>query len=173
MSGGADLASLPGMQSDQRAAGCTLRDSRGRAAQFDGRRGRCDFHSPDGWPEDVSKSFRHGPLPSLAERTKQLPYGEAASRRLRCSRYSRREQKPEAGPQILPAFPKRVSVSRTIRMCDSAPALLSSSRSRHLPRDRDEHSHHLQVDFARSYCFSPAENVVHGPAFMSLRIGFR
>ncbi|HWG19369.1 MAG TPA: DUF2141 domain-containing protein [Terracidiphilus sp.] len=50
-------------QTSAPAAGCTLRIHVDGFRNTRGNLGTVIFTSPDGWPEDLSKSFRHGPSP--------------------------------------------------------------------------------------------------------------
>ncbi|MGA2251185.1 hypothetical protein [Terracidiphilus sp.] len=45
------------------AAGCTPRIRVDGFRNFNGNLGTVLFTGPEGWPEDPSKSFRHGPAP--------------------------------------------------------------------------------------------------------------
>jgi uncharacterized protein (DUF2141 family) len=60
MSGGQVLPQEPANESAP-ATGCTLRIHVDGLRNSRGKVGTVLFTSPDGWPEDLSKSFRHGP----------------------------------------------------------------------------------------------------------------
>ncbi len=53
----------PGEAATHSASGCTLRIHVDGLRNSNGNIGTILFKSPDGWPEDKSKAFRHGPAP--------------------------------------------------------------------------------------------------------------
>ena len=64
----ADASMLRAQQAEsQPAAECTLRIHVDGFRNTKGNLGTVIFTSPDGWPEDLDKSFRHGPAPIDAE----------------------------------------------------------------------------------------------------------